>query len=318
MKISCDIIRDILPLYAEDMVSDATKEMVDTHLADCEGCSKELEGLKKPAKLPIEVDVASLKRVGDSIRRRRVLAVMAVFLFVATVLVGGALLLDAKIYMSANEAVEEIYVTDDGVNIRWDDRINGTSGSVDQENPINYEVTAWTNLYNYLFFKGRVSYDELDAQVKELVTREQYEAMDNISNSALTDSENTNFIYVNPREHSMTLIHNADQPMPNGPQMVTYPDTLYYTLAMAAVSIFLFLLGKFFRGKWYAELFVRLALITSSLAISVVVVTAGQFYGLEGDFKEALLDSTVVAVPMFMFGACLRQLIMLNRRDRGL
>ena len=106
--------------------------------------------------------------------------------------------------------------------------------------------------------------------------------------------------------------------MPNGPQMVTYPDTLYYTLAMAAVSIFLFLLGKFFRGKWYAELFVRLALITSSLAISVVVVTAGQFYGLEGDFKEALLDSTVVAVPMFMFGACLRQLIMLNRRDRGL
>ena len=33
MKISCEIIRDILPLYAEGMASQATKEMVEQHLA---------------------------------------------------------------------------------------------------------------------------------------------------------------------------------------------------------------------------------------------------------------------------------------------
>ena len=57
MKISCDIIRDILPLYAEDMVSTATKEMVDEHLCECESCTAELENLRKPAKLPVEADV---------------------------------------------------------------------------------------------------------------------------------------------------------------------------------------------------------------------------------------------------------------------
>ena len=318
MKVSCDIIRDILPLYAEDMVSDATKEMVETHLTDCESCGKELKVLRNHQKLPMEVDVKSLKRVGDSIRRRRILAVMAVFLFITTVLIGGALMLDATVYLSAAEAVEEIYVTEDGVCIHWDDRITGTSATVDKESPINYEVTAWTNLYNYLFFEGRVSYDELDPEVKELITEDQYAAMDNISHYALEKPEETNFIYTNPRTHSMTLILNADQPLPDGPQMQVHSDILYYVVGMAVFTLFCFFVGKYCSGKWYGELISRIAVVAGSLAVSVVIVTAAQFYGMEGDFREMLIDSTAVALPMGLFGLFLRQLIMLNRQDKGL
>ena len=32
MKIACEIIRDLLPLYAEDMVSEKSKEAVEEHL----------------------------------------------------------------------------------------------------------------------------------------------------------------------------------------------------------------------------------------------------------------------------------------------
>lgn len=38
MKIDCDIIRDLLPLYAEDIVSDKSKEAVDMHLMECSDC----------------------------------------------------------------------------------------------------------------------------------------------------------------------------------------------------------------------------------------------------------------------------------------
>lgn len=318
MKISCDIIQDVLPLYAEDMVRPATKEMVEGHLRECEGCKAELEVLRKPQKLPVEVEVKSLKRVGESIRRRRILAVLAVFLFITTVLVGGALMLDATVYLTANEAVEEIFVTEDGVTIRWDDRIIGTSGFVDKENPQNYEVTAWTNVYNYWFYKGRVSYDELDAEVKALISKEQYEMMDNTSTYTLEKPNETNFIYVCPREHSMTLILNANQPLPDGPQMEVQLDTLYYFIGLVVFSILCFAAGMYFRETWYGELITRMAIVSTGLAISTVIVTAGQFYTLAGGFQEAVIDSTAVALPMGLFGLCTRQLIKLNRQDKGL
>ena len=318
MKISCDVIRDILPLYAEDMVSNATREVVEEHLCGCEECSGELETLKKTQKLPVEVGVSSLKRVGDSIRRRRILAVMAVFLFITTVLIGGALMLDAKIYLSATEAVEDIHITGDVVYIRWDDRVTGTKGDVDYSNPINYEVTAWTNLYNYLFYKDRVPYEDLDAEIMSVISKEQYEAMNTTGEYYLENPKDTNFIYVHPAKHSMTLILNAGQSLPDGPKTVIYSDILYFIISMAVLSVAFILAGKYFREKWYGELLMRIAMVAGSLAVSVIVVTAGQMYGLENDFREALIDSTAVTLPMCLFGLCLRQLIKLNRQDKGL
>lgn len=46
MKIDCCIIRDILPLYVEDMVSDETADLVEEHISVCSECSKEAEYLK--------------------------------------------------------------------------------------------------------------------------------------------------------------------------------------------------------------------------------------------------------------------------------
>lgn len=319
MKISCDIIRDVLPLYAEDMVSNATKEMVDDHLCECDGCSKELENLKKSQKLPVEANVASLKRVGDSIRRRRILAVMAVFLLIATVLIGGALLLDATIYLSSGEAVEDIWVEGNMVKIRWDDRITGTSASLDKENPSNYGVTAWTSLYNILFPSERVPYEQLDEEVKSYVSKEQYEMLDNISGYDLAENaDKTNFIYVDPSENSMTLILNADQPFPDAPLMEVDPYTAYYVYGLFGICVLTCLMGMYFRNKWFGELFWRLSIVVGSLALSAVIVTAGQFSGLAGHLHETIVDSTAVALPLGLFGLCVRQIMKLNRQDKGL
>lgn len=319
MKISCDIIRDILPLYAEDMVSDATKEMVDDHLCECDACTKELGVLKKAEKVPAEVNVNSLKRVGDSIRRRRILAVMAVFLFVATVLIGGALMLDATVYLSAGEAVEDIYAEGNTVRIIWDDRIVGTSGTVDTEASDNYAVTAWTNLHNILFPKERVSYDQLDAEIRAQITEEQYAAFDNTSSYSLKDEiDGTNFWYVDPGESSYQILLNAEQPFPEEPLMDVYVDTAYYVAGMAALCVFCLILEMSLKNKWFGELAGRCSILFGSAAISAVIVTAGQFASINPGISETFVDSTVVAVPMTLFGLCVRQLYKLNKQDKGL
>ena len=47
MKHDCEVIRDLLPLYQDDVCSPKSREMVEEHLKECEACKKELEEIKK-------------------------------------------------------------------------------------------------------------------------------------------------------------------------------------------------------------------------------------------------------------------------------
>ena len=47
MKTECSVVRDLLPLYVEDMISPETAQYVKSHLAECSECQAELESLKE-------------------------------------------------------------------------------------------------------------------------------------------------------------------------------------------------------------------------------------------------------------------------------
>lgn len=55
--ISCAIIRDILPLYLDDVVSADTRDMVEEHLAQCSDCREEAARLKKAVALPVSREI---------------------------------------------------------------------------------------------------------------------------------------------------------------------------------------------------------------------------------------------------------------------
>lgn len=62
----CGIVKDLLPLVAEDMASNETKAFVAAHIETCEACKKELKALKSP----VETDPAApLKSVRKSVKR---------------------------------------------------------------------------------------------------------------------------------------------------------------------------------------------------------------------------------------------------------
>lgn len=42
----CEVIRDLLPLYADDVCSDTSRRLIDEHLQDCPDCSSMLEKLR--------------------------------------------------------------------------------------------------------------------------------------------------------------------------------------------------------------------------------------------------------------------------------
>ena len=47
MKISCDIIKDLLPLYHEEVCYEQSKKLVEEHLNDCQSCKAYLEEMKE-------------------------------------------------------------------------------------------------------------------------------------------------------------------------------------------------------------------------------------------------------------------------------
>ncbi|MBQ5633538.1 MAG: zf-HC2 domain-containing protein [Clostridia bacterium] len=53
MKTECSVVRDLLPLYVEDMVSEETAAYIGEHLETCEECKAELESLKGSAEIAV-------------------------------------------------------------------------------------------------------------------------------------------------------------------------------------------------------------------------------------------------------------------------
>ena len=46
MNKECDVIRDLLPLYADDVCSEASREIIENHLPECPECTAMLEKLR--------------------------------------------------------------------------------------------------------------------------------------------------------------------------------------------------------------------------------------------------------------------------------
>ena len=93
MKLECDVIRDLLPLYAEKLASPASSALVEQHLAACPACRAELEQMEKPVPVQPEPQPdAPLKNIRSSLNRRRLRTMLCSFaaaLALAAVLYGA-------------------------------------------------------------------------------------------------------------------------------------------------------------------------------------------------------------------------------------
>lgn len=86
MKISCDIISDLLPLYAEKFTSEASNQIVLEHLSKCENCQNELLQITKTIELPANLnDYNNLKKAKNRDRRFKIIGIVSVVLVIALI-----------------------------------------------------------------------------------------------------------------------------------------------------------------------------------------------------------------------------------------
>lgn len=71
MSTNCDIIRDLLPLYVDGALSQASAELVREHLHECHPCRLNYRQLKPVVKNAIPAAIDSHAEYSDFVRRIR-------------------------------------------------------------------------------------------------------------------------------------------------------------------------------------------------------------------------------------------------------
>lgn len=93
MKLECEVIRDLLPLYAEHMASPASTALVEEHLKTCPACRTELEQMEQPVPVrPEAQEDAPLKSIKIAITRRQLCAMLCTFVVALVLEAAGGFL----------------------------------------------------------------------------------------------------------------------------------------------------------------------------------------------------------------------------------
>lgn len=319
MKISCNVIRDILPLYAEDLASEDTRKLVDEHLCGCDDCTRELGVLKKVQMIPVEREVTGLKKVKKSINIRRIVAVATALLMALSIYTCFGMLMDAKIYLDAEDIVESVEAAEDGsIRVYWKYVVTGV-GSVGEERvpegqtTRNYGIICYTRLSHVLFPREQTPYAALSPELKELIQEEEWGSSSWQLEGGASD---WNFWFVDAKDGTgETLIWDAGHPHPEYPfdDNVNYHIFWYLLILLGLMVVF----GLLSRKKFLPKVMRAIATAFGSIAFCVVVVTAGQFMELWGEFTECFVNSAVTAIPVFLTAMCCWQLHDWRKMDKG-
>ena len=92
MRLDCDVIRDLMPLYMEKLASEKSCELVEEHIKECESCKRKLEEMREPKEKMIH-NVEPLKEFRRKMKmHNRLLVTLTAFVtFSILTIVEGAL-----------------------------------------------------------------------------------------------------------------------------------------------------------------------------------------------------------------------------------
>lgn len=303
MKISCNIIRDILPLYVEDMVSLETRDMVEEHLNECESCTLELRLLRKETAVPCEVELHGIDAVKKEIRQRRILTGLLVFLLTAAIALGAFAYLTRPIYLTMEEA--EVKITEEGDRLYYEfgDAVDcfSITSTRDGEN-VDITLTAYRRLWNIHY--GNMNNYRFNRECSDF----RWSADKTVRSICYGNSENGEeniLLWGKPlQDHVIEL-----------PRLVLN----YYVLIALVCAVVLFMIAFALRrkkgGKWAAGAGM---LMLSYIAGSWIVMGGNLLVHVNCDLPIYLVMILVCTFLLWAAALCIWKLYFMHRQNGGI
>ena len=85
--ITCEVIRDLLPLYVDEVLSSDSRSLVEEHLETCEGCTDYYHMLKEPEgnykQMRKTDEKAAFKRIKGTLKKKRLITILVTAVCIA-------------------------------------------------------------------------------------------------------------------------------------------------------------------------------------------------------------------------------------------
>ena len=232
MNNKCNLIRDILPLYVEDMVSRDTREFVREHLEHCEKCRTEFEHMQKPGDFIPHADLVPLKRIKKELFMKRLQTIFFTAILACAILtIAFGILTAPKFFPYSDDLLHVIDSSYGDIIITFDEKVTGYSCNEVFDNETEtktYHINAWTTTWDlYSSKRGR---QNIVISSDKKTNIQVFYAQNNGSEDVLIYGSNET-----PKENSVTTL----------PRLIL---RLYFLLAFLALVI-LVVLRLFLRNK---------------------------------------------------------------------
>lgn len=155
MNSACNIVKDIIPLYAEDMVSEDTRAFLEEHLEHCAGCRSELAHIRKSAGVVPDMGAVPMHDLKKKLFARRVQTVLFTTALVFAIAASVFAIMTAPRFFPYSHSL--VQVTEDpsgSLTIAFDKSVTGYSYTVSHERETGAEIyclNAWDTVWDKHF-----------------------------------------------------------------------------------------------------------------------------------------------------------------------
>ena len=330
MNKDCSIVQDLLPLYAEDMLREGTKEYVDGHLAQCEACRAELAALK--ADVPsAPVNAQPLRSLKKQLRRKKFTAVLLAVTLALTLATAGFAYLTAPQYLPYSETEWTVARADGAVTAEGLADLSGVESiSVNLLTPVSgtevtstqepdsgktvYFITAWRTPLDTWRGAFDKTGDAPNAHSANDRTQREADALQGALGkveSARTlftlDTENCAAVYYSPNngQDDVLLCGSRDGGIISMPRLALGYYVLLSLALLIPLSIAFFLCRRKKAGKALGHLaLIPACYLTGHLLVKGFVTTS---YQMQRDFSLIVLTGALLYAAILLAGDLLRQ-----------
>lgn len=327
MEISCDIIRDLLPLYAEDLTSPDSNALIDEHLCTCDECTRQLGLLKRAQIVPVDVETKTLKKVGNAIRRRRILAVLTALMVVASIFASIMVFMTVPIALDKEDAVVSVTLEEDGCLQKTlyeyayiHSYIQDTDDFANKGMVLwstRERIHRWKNLpYKTINSGGYGYYENAEGKIRSYLPGDSRYQGEEIH----WDHE-LNHWYLNINTGlAEYLLWDGGAEHPKDMHMVETTPILGWLLFGCIVAVaFLWEASRRMKVEWQKLLMQRLAIAAGSIAYADIIVCWNRYVCLDmsNELNMRLQYIAILALILALTGLLWHQLHLLNKRDKA-